>query len=61
MCQILPKKWEYNGTVDHTVIGLKITYDSIWRKVLFSILTKFSIPVKLVRLLEMYLNKKPII
>jgi hypothetical protein len=33
------------------------TYDSVRRKILYNILTKFGIPMKLVRLIKVCLNK----
>jgi hypothetical protein len=47
ICQILEKKWEYNGTVQQLFIDFKKTYDSVRRKVLYSILIEFGIPRKL--------------
>jgi hypothetical protein len=36
---------------------LQETYDSVRRKVLYSILTEFGVPMKLVRLIKMCLNE----
>jgi hypothetical protein len=47
--QILEKKWEFNETVHQLFIGFKKAYDSVRRKVLYSILIQFGIPMKLVR------------
>jgi hypothetical protein len=38
-------------------VGLKRAYDSAKRKVLYSILIEFGIPMKLARLIKMCLNK----
>jgi hypothetical protein len=38
-------------------IHLKIAYDSFRREVLYNILIEFSIPMKLVRLIEMWLSE----
>jgi hypothetical protein len=55
--QILEKKWEYNETVRQLFIAFKKTYDSLRRKVLYSILIEFGVPMKLVRLIRMCLNE----
>jgi hypothetical protein len=57
ICHILEKKWEYNGTVHQLFIDLNKAYDSIRREVLYNILTEFSMPVKLVRLIKMCFNE----
>jgi hypothetical protein len=57
MWQILEKKWEYNGTVHQLFIDFKKAYNSVRRKVLYSILIEFGIPRKLVGLIQMCLNK----
>jgi hypothetical protein len=49
--------WEYNGTVHHLFIDFDRTYDSVRTEVLYNILTKFCIPMKLVRLIKMCLNE----
>jgi hypothetical protein len=41
--QILEKKWEYN--------------EAVRRKALYNILIEFGIPIKLIRLIKMCLNK----
>jgi hypothetical protein len=48
---------EYNCAVHQLFIDLKKAYDSIRRKVLYSILIEFAIPRKLVGLIKMCLNE----
>jgi hypothetical protein len=48
------KKWEYNGTVRQLFIYLKKEYDSLRREVLYTILTEFAIPRKLVALIFVF-------
>jgi len=55
--QILEKKWEYNETVRQLFIDFKKAYDSIRREVLYNILIKFGILMKLVRLIKMCLSE----
>jgi hypothetical protein len=55
--QILEKKWEYNETVHPLFIEFKKAYDFVRREVLYSILTEFGVPMKLVRLIKMCLNE----
>jgi hypothetical protein len=57
ICQILEKKWEYSETVHKVFIEFKKTYDSGWREVLYHIAIEFGVPMKLVRLIKMCLNK----
>jgi len=52
ICQILKKKLEYNEAVHQLFIDFKKAYDSVRREVLHNILTKFGIPMKLVRLIK---------
>jgi hypothetical protein len=54
--QILEKKWEYNETVHQLFIDLKKAYDLVRREALYSILIEFGVPMKLLRLIKMYLN-----
>jgi hypothetical protein len=42
VCQILDKKWEYNGTVHQLFIDFKKGYDSVRREVLYYILIEFG-------------------
>jgi hypothetical protein len=53
----LEKKWEYNEAVHQLLIYFKNAYDSVTREVLFNILFEFGIPMKLVRLMGIYLNE----
>jgi hypothetical protein len=55
--QILEKKWEYNERVHHLFVDFKKAYDSVRRKVLYIILIEFGVPMKLVTLIKMRLNK----
>jgi len=55
--QTLEKKWEYNEAVHQQFIDFKKAYDSGRREALYSILIKFGIPKKLVRLIKMCLTK----
>jgi hypothetical protein len=55
--QILEKKFGYNETVHHLFINFKKAYDSVRREVLYSVLIEFGVPMKLVRLIEMFLNE----
>jgi hypothetical protein len=50
ICQILEKKWEYNGTVHQLLTDFNKTYDSVRREALYNILIEFGIPRKLVGL-----------
>jgi len=49
------KKWEYNQAVHQLFIDYKKTYVEVRREVFYSILIKFSIPMKLVRLITLCL------
>jgi sorting nexin-29 len=51
------KKWEYNGTMHQLFVDFKKEYDSVRRKILYSILIEFGIPRKLVGLIQMCLNE----
>jgi hypothetical protein len=51
------KKWKYNGTVHQLFIDFKKAYDSVRREELYNILIEFGVPMKLVRLIKMCLNK----
>jgi hypothetical protein len=43
--------------VHHLFIDFKKAYDSVRREVLYNILIEFGVPLKLVRLIKMYLNE----
>jgi hypothetical protein len=49
-------KNEYSETVHQLFIDFKKAYDSVRRKALYNILIEFGVPMKLVRLIKMYLN-----
>jgi hypothetical protein len=51
------EKWEYNEILHQLFIYFKKGYDSVRREVLYSILIEFWVLMKLVRLIEMCLNK----
>jgi hypothetical protein len=53
----LRKKWEYNEAVHQPPTDFKKAYDSIRRGVLYNILIEFGIPMQLVRLIKMCMNK----
>ena len=55
--QILEIKWEYYEAVHQLFIYFKKAYDSVRREVLYNILNEFCMPMKLVRLIIMYLNE----
>jgi hypothetical protein len=55
--QILEKKWEYNERVHQLLIDFKKANDTVRREVLYSILIEFGVPMKLVRLIKMCLNR----
>jgi hypothetical protein len=55
--QALKKRWEYNGTAHQLFKDFKKAYDSVSRKVLYTILIEFGIPRKLVGLIKMCLNE----
>jgi hypothetical protein len=53
ICQILEKILEYNEAVCQLFVDFEKVYDSVRREVLYNILIEFSIPIKMVRLIEM--------
>jgi hypothetical protein len=57
ICQILEKKWEFNGAVHQLFIDFKRAFDSVRNKVLYNFLIEFDIPMKLVRLLKLCQNE----
>jgi hypothetical protein len=50
--QYLRKNLEYNEAVHLLFIDFKKVYDSVRREVLYNILTKFGIPLKVARLIK---------
>jgi len=54
---MLEKKCECNEAMHQLFIDFKKVYDSVRRDVLYKMLIEFGIPVKLVRLIKMCLNK----
>jgi hypothetical protein len=55
--QILEKKLEYNKAVRPLFTNFKKAYDSLRRVVLYNILIGFSIPMKLVRQIKLYVTE----
>jgi hypothetical protein len=51
------KQWEYKETVHQLFIDFKKAYDSARRELLYNILIKFGIPMKLVWLIKVCLNE----
>jgi hypothetical protein len=51
------KKRDYNKAVHQLFMDLKRPYDSVRKVVLYSILTEFGIPMKLVRLIKVCLTE----
>jgi len=50
-------KWEYNKAVYQLIIDLRKAYVSVRREVLYNVLIEFGIPMKLVRLINLYLTE----
>jgi hypothetical protein len=57
ICEILEKKWAYIEAVHQLFIGVKKTYESVWREVLYNILVQFGIPMKLVSLIKVCISE----
>jgi hypothetical protein len=53
----LRKKWEHIEAVYQLFIDIKKAYDSFRMEVWYNILTEFGIPMKLIRLIKMFLNE----
>jgi len=53
----LKKKWECNEAVHQLYIDFKKAYERVKREVLSNILIEFGIPMKVVRLIKVYLNE----
>ena len=51
------KKWECNEAVHQLYIDFKKAYERVKREVLYNILIEFGIPMKVVRLIKVYLNE----
>jgi len=56
-CQIFEERWEYNEELHQLFIDFKKAYDSVRKEVFYNILTEFGLPMQLVRLITMCLNK----
>ena len=55
--QIPAKEWEHNETVPRLLTGFKKAYGSDRREILYNILIKYGIPMKMVRVMKMCLNE----
>jgi len=55
--QILEKEWEYNEAVHQLFIDFKKAYDLIRKEVFYNIIMEFGIPMKLVRLIKIFLHE----
>jgi hypothetical protein len=53
----LEKKWDYNETAHQLFTEFKKSYDSVRRKLLYSILIEFGILKKLERFIKIFLNE----
>jgi hypothetical protein len=51
------EKWKYNETVHQLFIDVKKAFGSVRKEVLYSILTEFGVPMKLVRRIKVCLNE----
>jgi hypothetical protein len=47
----------YNETAHQLFIDFKRAYDSVRREILYNILIEFVVPIKLARLIKMFLNE----
>jgi hypothetical protein len=53
----MKKKWEYSETVHQLFINFKKANDSVKREILHNILIEFGVPMQIVGMLKMCLNK----
>jgi hypothetical protein len=51
------EKCEYNGTIYELLIDYEKVCDSVRRELLYNILIKFGVPMKLITLIKNHLNK----
>jgi hypothetical protein len=51
------KYWKRNGSTVRQYISFKKAYNSVRREVLYNFLIQFEVPMELVRLIKMCLNK----
>jgi hypothetical protein len=51
------EKWECNETEHQLFIDFRRAYDLVRKEVLYSILIEFGVPMKIVRLIKVSLNK----
>jgi hypothetical protein len=57
ICQTLKNKWDYNETVHQLVLDFLNAYDSVRREVAYNNLIEVGVPMKLLRLIKMFLNE----
>jgi hypothetical protein len=57
ICRLLEENWEYSETVHQLFIVFKRAHDSVRREALYNILIEFVISIKVVRLINLYLNE----
>jgi hypothetical protein len=56
-CQVLQKKLVNNEALHQLFIDFKTAYDSVTSEVLYNVLIEFGFPMKLLRLIKMFLNE----
>jgi hypothetical protein len=54
ICQILEKKWDYGEIVHEQFIDSKKACDALRKEVLYNILIKLEVPIKVVMLIKMH-------
>jgi hypothetical protein len=54
---MLEEEREYNGRVHNLFIDFEKAYDSVRREALYNVLIEFCMPLKLLRLIKVCLNK----